>query len=51
MATRLARSTSTGNALAADLVDQLQAKNAFLANLAVFKTDSRMLGALLDTSG
>ncbi len=37
-----------GAALADDLVAQLQAKNAFLANLAVFKTQDQMAGALLD---
>ena len=31
-----------------DLVAQLQAKNAFLANLAVFKTSNQMAGALLN---
>jgi len=30
-------------------VSQLQAKYAFLANLAVFKTSNKMAGALLDT--
>ena len=35
-------------ALETDLVAQLQAKNAFLANLAVFKTHNQMAGALLD---
>ena len=37
-----------GPALETDLVAQLQAKNAFLANLAVFRTSNRMAGALLD---
>ena len=37
-----------GPSLEADAVSQLQAKNAFLANLAVFKTGSRLAGALLD---
>lgn len=37
-----------GNALETDVVSQLQAKNAFLANLAVFKTSDKMAGALLD---
>ncbi len=37
-----------GPALETDLVAQLQAKNAFLANLAVFKTSDRMAGALFD---
>jgi flagellar hook-associated protein FlgK len=34
---------------AEDMVGQLQAKNAFLANLRVFQTGDQMLGALLDT--
>jgi len=37
-----------GSALETDIVSQLQAKNAFLANLAVFKTSARMAGVLLD---
>lgn len=37
-----------GSALETDVVNQLQAKNAFLANLAVFKTSAKMAGALLD---
>lgn len=40
----------TGSALASDVVTQLQAKHAFLANLAVFKTHDRIAGALLDQS-
>ena len=39
-----------GASLEADVVAQLQAKNAFLANLAVFKTSNQMAGALLDKS-
>ena len=42
------RSSNEGSALEADMVAQLQAKNAFLANLAVFKTSNQMAGALLD---
>ena len=42
-------SSQSGTALETDLVNQLQAKNAFLANLAVFKTGNAMAGALLDT--
>ena len=38
-----------GAALETDVVSQLQAKYAFLANLAVFKTSNKMAGALLDT--
>lgn len=37
-----------GPSLEADVVAQLQAKNAFLANLAVFKASDKMAGALLD---
>ncbi len=37
-----------GASLETDVVTQLQAKNAFLANLAVFKTQDRMAGALMD---
>jgi flagellar hook protein FlgE len=37
--------------LATDLVGMLQAKNSFLANLAVFKTSSQMAGALLNVTG
>jgi flagellar basal body rod protein FlgC len=31
-----------------DMVQQLQAKNAFLSNLSVFRTSEAMLGNLLD---
>lgn len=41
-------SNQPGPALEADLLNQLQAKNAFLANLAVFKTGNTMAGAILD---
>jgi flagellar hook protein FlgE len=44
----LTKSTVEGAALETDLVAQLQARNAFLANLAVFKTSNQMTGALLD---
>ncbi len=43
------QATQPHHAIAADLVDQLVAKNLFLANLAVFKTGDQLLGALLDT--
>jgi len=42
------RSPMQGASLETDVVSQLQAKNAFLANLAVFKTSNAMAGALLD---
>jgi flagellar hook-associated protein FlgK len=41
-------SDAAGPALETDLVAQLQAKNAFLANLAVFKSSNSVAGALLD---
>ena len=41
-------SSVEGAALETDMIAQLQAKNAFLANLAVFKTSNQMSGALLD---
>lgn len=40
--------STPGPALEADLIAQLQAKNAFLANLAVFKTQDKIAGALLN---
>lgn len=40
-----------GHALEEDMVGLLQAKHAFMANLAVFKAQDRMLGSLLDTAG
>lgn len=46
--TTVERSGSEGASLETDLVGQLQAKNAFLANLAVFKTSDAMAGALLN---
>lgn len=48
--TSLTRAEQPGHAMATDLVGQLQAKNAFLANLAVFKTSKQMDEALLDIS-
>ena len=43
--------TATDASLATDVVSELQAKNAFIANLAVFKTANKMSGALLDVKG
>jgi len=45
------QSSQTGDALETDTVNLLQSKNAFLANLAVFRTSDRMTGALLDVIG
>jgi len=42
------RSNLVGEDLVTDVVDQLRAKNDFLANLAVFKTSEKMLGSLID---
>jgi len=50
VSTSLAHSAVEGSALEADLVAQLQAKNAFLLNVTVFKTSNQMAGTLLDTS-
>lgn len=47
VSTVLTKSTVDGSAMETDLVAQLQAKNVFLANLAVFKTSNQMTGALL----
>ncbi len=44
----VATASHAGSALEADVVGLLQAKNSFMANLAVFKTQDRMMGALLD---
>jgi hypothetical protein len=44
----LQQSSVEGTSLEADVVAQLQAKNAFLANLAVFKAGNQMVGTLLD---
>ena len=47
--TSLKKSSKEGAALETDVVTQLQSKNAFAANLAVFKALDRMAGALVDT--
>lgn len=47
----LSTAAQPGESLVDDVVGQLQAKNAFLANLAVFRTHDRMLGSLLDAAG
>jgi flagellar basal body rod protein FlgG len=48
VSTKAQRAAAAGEALEADVVAQLQAKNAYLANLAVFKAADKMAGALLD---
>ena len=44
----VSQSSVVGNSLEGDLVGQLVAKSEFLANLAVFKAGSSMLGSLFD---
>jgi len=46
----LTTADKVGSALETDVVTQLQAKNSFLANLAVFKTSDKIAGAMLDMS-
>ena len=48
VSTSLTTVRTEGASLEADVVTQLQAKNAFLASLAVFKTSDKMAGALLN---
>ena len=48
--TTVSTSSISGPALETDMVQQLQAKNSFLANLSVFKTSNAVLGSLLDIS-
>jgi flagellar hook protein FlgE len=48
VATQIGRAAAPGHALERDVVDQIAAKNAFLANLAVFRTSDAMTGELLD---
>jgi len=43
-------SANAGNNLEADTVQQLQAKNTYLANLSVFKSNNDMIGTLLNIS-
>ena len=46
--TSITTSSISGPALETDMVQQLQAKNSFLANLSVFRTSNEVLGTLLD---
>jgi flagellar hook protein FlgE len=48
VSTTLTSAPELGSSLETDVVAQLQAKNSFLANLAVFKTSDKMAGALLN---
>ena len=49
VSTRLDPAPAPGNAMEDDMVGMLAARNAFLANLAVFRTSDAMAGALLKT--
>ena len=49
--TTLAQAAQAGDNLEADVVAQLQARGAFVANLQVFRAADRMLGTLLDATG
>lgn len=51
VATSVVRAPAPGAALERDVVDQLQARHEFAANLAVFRTADRMTGTLLDVLG
>ena len=42
------RAESVGVSLESEMVDQLSARNAFVANASVFRTADRVAGALLD---
>lgn len=42
------RAESVGMSLESEMVDQLSARNAFVANATVFRTADRMAGALLN---
>ena len=47
--TTTVQSSGEQQALVQDVVQQLQAKNAFLANLAVFRSNNHVMGTLLNT--
>ena len=48
VSTSLVRSAEPGESMLSDMVGLLQSKNAFLANLAVFRHQDDVLGSLLD---
>ncbi len=50
VAAQVRKASQEGAAPETDMVAQLQAKNAFLMNLSVFKTSDKMAGALLDAT-
>jgi flagellar basal body rod protein FlgC len=46
----VSQAPQAGSSLETDVVGALQAKNAFLANLAVFAASDRLMGSLLDVT-
>lgn len=48
VAVTLSRAASPGEALAEDIVQQIQASLVYRANVAVLRTDAERLGSLLD---
>ena len=48
VSTTISQQNQAGPALEQDMVQQLEAKNSFLANLAVFKRGEQMMGSLLN---
>ena len=50
VAAQVVEASAPGDAEANDVVTMLQSKNAFLANLSVFRTADRMTGTLLDSA-
>jgi flagellar hook-associated protein FlgK len=48
VSTTLTRSAEPGDSMITDMVGLLQSKNAFLANLAVFRHQDDAMGSLLD---
>lgn len=49
VSTEVVRAEVPGSDLVRDVIEQLQARNAFLANLSVFKASDKLTGTLLDT--
>lgn len=50
VSTAIATASVEGSSVETDVVEQLKAKNSYLANLAVFKTSNKIAGALLETT-
>ena len=50
VATSLSQASQTGAPMEVDIVDQLKAKNHFLASLTMFRTNEHVLGELLNVT-